>query len=100
MPVSVYLINELWNLAPTDRRFNQHIKRDRLPSREMTGIAWPRLGVIYGQYAMSDSLGEALRQDVTARFSRLTQALDASAIAANVLDFLDRTADAGNLARF
>jgi hypothetical protein len=100
MPVSVYPINEMWNLVPTDRRFNQHVKRDRLPSRDMMGIARPRLEVIYGQYATSTPLGEALRQDVAARFTRLAQAHDGPAIAANVLDFLDRTAEARNLARF
>jgi predicted house-cleaning noncanonical NTP pyrophosphatase (MazG superfamily) len=35
LPVSVYPINELWNLAPTDRRFNQHVKRDRLPTHDL-----------------------------------------------------------------
>jgi hypothetical protein len=43
LPVSVYPINELWNLAPTDRRFNQHVKRDRLPTHELLIAAAPRL---------------------------------------------------------
>jgi hypothetical protein len=71
MPVSVYPINEMWYLVPTDRLFNQHVKPDRLPSGDMMGIARPRLEVIYGHYATSTSLGEALRQDVAARFTRL-----------------------------
>ncbi len=66
----------------------------------MMGIARPRLEVIYGQYATSTPLGDALRQDVAARFTRLAQAHEGPAIAANVLDFLDRTAEARNLARF
>lgn len=34
VPVSVYPINELWNLVPADPVFNSHKKRDRLPSPE------------------------------------------------------------------
>lgn len=40
----------------------------------------------------------AVRQPL-ARFSRLARAHDPSAIATNALSFLDRTAEAGNLAR-
>jgi HNH endonuclease len=32
LPVSVYPINELWNLLPSDPNFNRNMKRDRLPS--------------------------------------------------------------------
>jgi hypothetical protein len=43
LPVSVYPINELWNLAPADRLFNQRVKRDRLPSHDLLLKAAPRL---------------------------------------------------------
>jgi hypothetical protein len=66
LPVSVYPINELWNLASADRQFNQHIKRDRLPSHDLLLAAAPRLELAYQHYTSSSLLGDALRQDVAA----------------------------------
>ncbi len=100
LPVSVYPINELWNLAPTDRRFNRHVKRDRLPSRDMLLAAAPRLETVYGHYVSSAALGAALRQDVGARFTRAPAGADPRLISGIVLDFLERTAEARNIARF
>jgi hypothetical protein len=100
LPVSVYPINELWNLAPADRRFNQRVKRDRLPSRALLLAAAPRLELMYHQYASSALLGDALRQDVAARFTRAGIASDPRVITRVVVDFLDRAAEARNLARF
>ena len=100
LPVSVYPINELWNLAPTDRRFNQHVKRDRLPSHELLLAAAPRLELAYQHYTSSRRLSEALQQDVAARFTRAGSAPDPRAITSLVIDFLDRAAEARNLPRF
>ena len=57
LPVSVYPINELWNLAPADRQFNQHVKRDRLPSHDLLLTAAPRLELAYQHYSTSGLLG-------------------------------------------
>jgi hypothetical protein len=100
LPVSVYPINELWNLAPTDRQFNQHVKRDRLPSHALLLTAAPRLELAYEHYIRSTVLGDALRQDVAARFTRAGSAPDARVITTVVVDFLDRAAEARNLPRF
>jgi len=100
LPVSLYPINELWNLAPTDRRFNQHIKRDRLPSHELLLAAAPRLELTYQHYTGSRLLRDALRQDVAARFTRAGTDVDPRSITSAVVDFLDRAAEARNLARF
>jgi hypothetical protein len=100
LPVSVYPINELWNLAPADRRFNQHVKRDRLPSHELLLAAAPRLELTYTHYASAHVLGEALRQDVAARFTRAGSATDPRTITNVVVGFLDRAGEARNLARF
>jgi len=40
-PFSVYPINELWNLVPTDPHFNQHTKRDRVPDSQRLKAAEP-----------------------------------------------------------
>jgi hypothetical protein len=100
LPVSVYPINELWNLAPTDRRFNQHVKRDRLPAHDLLIAAAPRLELVYQHYSSSPLLADALRQDVAARFTRASTSADPHLITTVVVDFLDRAAEARNLARF
>jgi hypothetical protein len=100
LPVSVYPINELWNLAPADRQFNQHVKRDRLPSHDLLLTAAPRLELAYQHYSTSGLLGTALRQDVAARFTRAGASPGPRDIATVVVDFLDRAAEARNLARF
>jgi hypothetical protein len=100
LPVSVYPINELWNLAPTDRRFNQHVKRDRLPTHELLIAAAPRLELAYQHYSSSRLLADALRQDVAARFTRAGTTADPRLISNVVVEFLDRAAEARNLARF
>jgi hypothetical protein len=48
----------------------------------------------------SAPLAEALLADVAARFTRVGSSPEPQAIADIVLDFLDRTAEARNLARF
>jgi hypothetical protein len=98
--VSVYPINQLWNLAPTDRQFNQHVKRDRLPSHALLLTAAPHLELAYEHYIQSSVLGDALRQDVPARFTRAGSAPDARVITTVVIDFLDRAAEARNFPRF
>ncbi len=100
LPVSVYPISELWNLAPSDRQFNQHVKRDRLPSHDLLLTAAPRLEIAYQRYSTSGLLGTALRQDVAARFTRAGASPGPREIATVVVDFLDRAAEARNLARF
>jgi len=100
LPVSVYAINGLWNLAPADRLFNQHIKRDRLPSHDLLVAAAPRLELAHQHYTSSSLLADVLRQDVAARFTRAGSAPDPRAITSVVIDFLDRAAEARNLPRF
>jgi hypothetical protein len=100
LPVSVYPINELWNLAPTDRRFNQHVKRDRMPTHDHLLAAAPRLEIAYEHYSSSTLLADALRQDVAARFTRAGTSADPRLITTVVVEFLDRAAEARNLARF
>lgn len=73
LPVAVYPLNELWNLVPADRAFNQHVKRDRLPSDERLAQARPRLVETYHLYLKSSELAPALRSDAVGRFSTLSR---------------------------
>lgn len=53
MPLAVCLCNELWNLVPAGAQFNQHVKRDRLPSADRLAAARPALERTYRLYAGS-----------------------------------------------
>jgi hypothetical protein len=71
LPVSVYPVNELWNLVPADPQFNSHIKRDRLPSPARLAQAEPHLVLAYTHYHSSKSLATAIKEDVALRFATL-----------------------------
>jgi hypothetical protein len=43
VPLTVYPMNDLWNLVPADERFDQHRKRDPLQSDSALVAATPRL---------------------------------------------------------
>ena len=43
LPWAAWPCGDLWNLLPSDRRVNQHQKRDRLPSAEKLASAHPRI---------------------------------------------------------
>jgi hypothetical protein len=102
LPVAVYPTNELWNLVPADRRFNEHVKRDRLPSAERLAAAQPRLTVAYGHYAASKILAPTLADDVAARFSTVPAGLPdfPDRLTGAVVGFVEAVADARNLPRF
>jgi hypothetical protein len=103
LPLSVYPINELWNLLPANPTFNRNTKRDRIPSTELLMKAHQHLVWDYQTYASSHALNQALRDDVNLRFSRLNTVSgthDPHAIADAVVDLIDQIADSRNLARF
>lgn len=100
LPVSVYPINELWNLVPADPKFNSHVKRDRLPTIERLQQAQPYFELAYSQYNASKSLSHVLQEDAAIRFSRLRQDLFAASLAHAVADFIGQVAETRNLSRF
>lgn len=69
IPVSVYPTNELWNLVPTDPRFNANIKRARIPTAGRMRDSLPLLSQTYANYARSRALGSALDNDLAGRFA-------------------------------
>ncbi|WP_027482366.1 HNH endonuclease domain-containing protein [Deinococcus pimensis] len=98
LPVSVYPINELWNLVPSDRTFNQHKKRDRLPGLQAFERAMGALSGTYAAYHASPQLSQVLSEDVSLRFGQPSPQPTALALA--VSHFVSAVADARNLARF
>ena len=69
LPVALRPLNDLWNLVPSDPRFNTVVKRDRLPSAARLAEALPHLAATYRLYSGSTALGRALREDVGLRFA-------------------------------
>jgi hypothetical protein len=102
LPVSLYPINELWNLVPADPNFNSHIKRDRLPSQDKLQQAQPHLELAYRNYITSVSLSLALKEDVAIRFCTVFSdtASFPSVLSTAVVDLINIFAESRNLARF
>jgi len=101
LPVSAYPINELWNLVPSDPRFNSHDKRDRLPSLACLQQAEPHLVSTYDHYCTSATLQPAFREDIQLRFVVASPPhLVTAVIARAVVDLLDQFADLRSLDRF
>lgn len=100
VPVSVYPINELWNLVPADPNFNSHTKRDRLPSPKRLSEARPHLLLAYTNYGLSPPLAQAIHEDVAVRFARITGRDFVREVTDAVMDFVASLADTRNLAQF
>jgi hypothetical protein len=101
IPVSVYPINDLWNLVPSDPDFNSHKKRDRLPTTETLARAAPHLTLAYSNYQLSRDLAVVLHDEADARFSRLKPGDDfPSTLTRAVSAYIDSMADARIVGRF
>jgi hypothetical protein len=101
VPISVYPINELWNLIPADSEFNRHRKRDRLPGTDTLHAARPRMITAYQHYAGSQTLAEVLRQDALARFHGKISLGDLpDSLASCAAHFIKTIASSRNLASF
>jgi len=102
LPVSLYPINELWNLVPADPYYNSHTKRDRLPSQAKLQMAQPYLELAYRNYSTSTSLSLALKEDVAVRFSTVFSDTVSfpGVLSTAVVDLINIFAESRNLARF
>ena len=102
IPVSVYPINDLWNLVPSDPYFNSHSKRNRIPNPEKLDRAQPHLGLAYTNYLTLPSTAQAIQEDAKNRFANiLPETLSfPDALSASVVNYIKQVADARNIARF
>jgi hypothetical protein len=100
LPVSLYPINELWNLVPSDPEFNSYTKRDRLPSQEKLLKAQPYFELAYRNYGKSVSLSKALQEDVAVRFSTVFGDDLPIILSTAVVNLIDSFGEYRNLARF
>lgn len=102
VPLAVYPINELWNLVPADPDFNSTTKRDRLPDAARRQQAQPHLADTYQRYLQQPALADALRHDVTTRFTESDLQGDSfpASVAHAATQFIAQVAGARNWARF
>ena len=102
LPVALRPLNDLWNLVPSDPRFNTDVKRDRLPSAARLTEALPHLAATYRLYTGSIVLGRALREDVGLRFAHPPEDVVEYpvAVARSAVAFIEEFATARNLVRF
>ena len=102
LPLAVYPTNELWNLMPSDPKFNSHRKRDRLPEWDTLQKASAHMQTAYTLYEQEAKLAVALKEDVAVRFSTVGQGemYSAAAVTTAVIDFVHQLGQSRNLARF
>ncbi|NVO84290.1 HNH endonuclease domain-containing protein [Hymenobacter terrestris] len=101
LPLSLYPVNELWNLLPVDRQFNQRIKRDRVPDHARLLAAEPLLALAYTAYQQSAGLGTAIHQDAALRFHGLLPGpAFAADLAHHATRFIHDVAEARYIPRF
>jgi hypothetical protein len=101
IPISVYPLNEMWNLVPSDPTFNQRVKRSKVPSNDRLRNALPRFAQTYETYARSTELGAALVEDVAGRFRvNDSNIVTGEHLAEEVGRFVSTVSDSLNLATF
>ena len=101
IPLSLYPINEMWNLVPSNPRFNSYEKRDKLPSKESLLTAKPRLIHTYGNYLSHPELASVIMEDMNNRFLKVgTGTSNSSKITEMVINYVNILANSRNIARF
>jgi hypothetical protein len=101
LPLAIYPINELWNLLPADREFNQRTKRDRIPSLERLLKAEPLIAKAYANYEAQPELKLAVHEDASLRFSNLpSDGRFCAQLATSTVRYIEEVANARSVARF
>jgi hypothetical protein len=101
LPLAVYPVNELWNLLPADKTFNQRTKRDRIPSLSRLAQAEPLIALAYSNYEAQPDLARAVREDADLRFTNLPNNVGfAASLANHTVRFIEEVANARSVARF
>ncbi|MCS7226711.1 MAG: hypothetical protein NZ821_06960, partial [Gloeomargarita sp. SKYB31] len=94
-------VNELWNLVPSDPKFNCHKKKDYLPTDRCLQLAQGRLAHTYNIYSHSPILKPVLQQDVRLRFATLDDdRVSPEAISCAVVNWVAQVAECRNISRF
>ena len=96
LPIAVYPTNELWNLVPSDSKFNQHKKRDRVASEEKLCKARPFLQNTYDSYLQNEDLASELNFTAKSRFGRV----ELDDLSNSVTEMIAKVGQMRNIARF
>jgi hypothetical protein len=102
IPISIYPINELWNLIPSDPYYNSHVKRNRMPSIEKLQNLKQDFQIAYEHYLSLASTENAIYEDVKYRFIGIQEnRIDfPDQLSKQVILYVDQLAIARNVARF
>jgi hypothetical protein len=101
IPLAVYPINEMWNLVPSDRYFNQRIKRARLPRHDRTANLPQKLTQSYKTYGLLKELDNVLKRDSQMRFGDFSyHANFYSALGHSVTSFIEAVRNFRNVDEF
>jgi len=102
IPISIYPINELWNLIPSDPYYNSHVKRNRMPSIEKLQNSKQDFQIAYEHYLSLASTENAIYEDVKYRFIGIKEnRIDfPDQLSKKVILYVDQLAIARNVARF
>ena len=101
IPISLYPINELWNLVPCDSIFNSKGKRERLPNNKSLDSAIPVISETYSHYLRDSGLSDALREDANSRFVRISsEGFSIQGLTFAVKNFIISVQKARNIATF
>jgi hypothetical protein len=102
IPLAIYPTNEMWNLVPSDPKFNSHRKRDRLPSSTKLEKAFPHLVTTYKTYGYQEELSHTLKEDVCGRFLNIdTKSMQfPNLVTKAVTNFVEQIGASRNIARF
>ena len=100
IPISLYPINEMWNLVPSKPESNSK-KRDKLPSTETLKKAKPRLIDTYNNYLSYPNLANVITDEMKNRFLNVgTSTSNSSKITDMVINYVNILANSRNIARF
>jgi len=101
LPISIYPINELWNLVPSNPKANLR-KSDKFPSTNRLAKAKPNLILAYNNYEASKPLSKALHEDVSIRFISISESMGnySNEVTAAVINFIEQISASRNIARY
>ena len=101
LPISIYPINELWNLVPSNPKANLR-KSDKFPSTNRLAKAKPNLILAYNNYEASKPLSKALHEDVRIRFISISESMGnySNEVSTAVINFIEQVSASRNIARY
>jgi len=99
IPISLFPINETWNLVPSEPNFNSHVKAHKMPDVGRKAHVLAELEKVYTLYRKSIALSQSLERDTFTRFNSLSN-ISALDLSKSVVAMVYAISDARNAPRF